>query len=186
MADRHKISASIIPFDPVAKRALVTVCALLALIGLGGCQSLGYSNESLFPQDIQTISLKMFDNRTFWRNIEYDLTDALAKQIESKTPYKIISDQDLSDTTMTGQITKVFQNVLMTDRDTGDDLQMELTVQALVTWKNLKTGDLLCDNLEVVASGSYSTPLGQNQGYASKLTANKLASKIVELMENKW
>ena len=123
---------------------------------------------------------------SLWRNIEYVLTDALAKQIEAKTPYKIISDQDLSDTTMTGQITKVSQNMLMTDRDTGDDLEMELIVHALVTWKNLKTGDLLCDNLEVVASGTYSTPLGQNQGYASTLAANKLAAKIVELMENKW
>ncbi len=186
MADRHKTSASSSPVSPAVKRILEAVCVLLVLLCLVGCQSMGYSNESLFPQDVRTICLKMFDNRTFWRNIEYDLTDALAKQIESKTPYKIISDQDLSDTTMTGQITKVYQNVLMTDRDTGDDLQMEMTVHALVTWKNLKTGDLLCDNLEVVASGSYSTPLGQNQGYASTLTANKLAAKVVELMENKW
>ena len=186
MTHCKKKSTSAVHPSPATIRALGVVCTLIALLGLSGCPSLDYSNESLFPKDVGTICLKMFDNRTFWRNIEYVLTDALAKQIEAKTPYKIISDQDLSDTTMTGQITKVSQNMLMTDRDTGDDLEMELIVHALVTWKNLKTGDLLCDNLEVVASGTYSTPLGQNQGYASTLAANKLAAKIVELMENKW
>ena len=160
---------------------------MLALITLNSsCKMSGYSNKSLFPEDINTICLKMFDNRTFWRNIEYDLTDALAKQIEVSTPYKIISDNDLADTVMTGQITDVSKSVLMTDRDTGMAQEIELTIRAIVSWKNLKTGDLLCDNMEIIASGSYSTALGQNQAYASKLAANKLALKIIKLMENKW
>ena len=72
----------------------------------------------------------MFDNRTFWRNMEYDLTDALAKRIEARTPYKIVSDQDSADTVMTGQITSVSQGVLMTDRDTGNSVEHLQTLQA--------------------------------------------------------
>ena len=146
----------------------------------------GYSQQSLFPQDVDTIYLHMFDNRTFWRNMEYDLTDALAKRIEARTPYKIVSDPDLADTVMTGQITSVSQGVLMTDRDTGNSVEQELILRAVVSWKNYKTGALLADNETVVASASFSTALQQHQAYGSKLATNRLAVKIVELMETRW
>ena len=160
------------------------VCALVCLCGCAPWT--GYSQQSLFPQDVDTIYLHMFDNRTFWRNVEYDLTDALAKRIEARTPYKIVSDQDLADTVMTGQITSVSQGVLMTDRDTGNSVEQELILRAVVSWKNYKTGALLADNETVVASASFSTALQQHQAYGSKLATNRLAVKIVELMENRW
>ena len=160
---------------------------LSLFVCLCGCAPwAGYSQQPLFPEDVDTIYLNMFDNQTFWRNMEYDLTDALAKRIEARTPYKIVSDQDLADTVMTGQITSVSQGVLMTDRDTGNSVEQELILRAVVSWKNYKTGALLADNEAVVASASFSTALQQHEAYGSKLATNRLAVKIVELMENRW
>jgi len=163
--------------------SMLVLCALL----LCGCAELsGYSNQSLFPQDINTVYLEMFDNQTFRRGAEYELSDALSKRIEVDTPYKIVSSRDRADTIMSGQIVSIGETALSTERETGLVLEKEVELTALINWKNLKTGDLLIDNLSLSASASYSEYQQQDIKYASNLAANKLARKIVELMETKW
>jgi hypothetical protein len=155
--------------------------------GLGGCARMaGYSNEPLFPPEVSTVCLKMFDNQSFRRGVEYELSDALAKRIEVETPYKIVSDADLADTEMSGQIVSIGELALSVDRDVGAVLEKEVELQAVVSWKNLKTGQLLIDHRQVGASASYSEYQQQDFKYASALAANNLARKIVELMERNW
>jgi hypothetical protein len=146
----------------------------------------GYSNQSLFPQDIETVYLEMFDNQTFRRGAEYELSDALSKRIEVETPYKIVSSRDRADAIMSGQIVSIGESALSTERETGLILEKEVELTALVNWKNLKTGDLLIDNFSLSATASYSEYQQQDIKYASNLAANNLARKIVELMEVKW
>ena len=146
----------------------------------------GYSDESLFPQDVRSVYVEMFDNRSFWRGVEYELTDALAKRIEADTPYKIISSRDRADTLISGQIVGVSESELTSERETGRALEKELQLRVVVNWKNLKTGDLLIDNQAVAASASFSEWQNQGFNYASALAANNLARKIVELMEKEW
>ncbi len=168
---------------------VVTFYGLFAALCLtfSGCGSMkGYSTESLFPDDIGSVYLEMFENQSLERGVEYELTDALAKRIEADTPYKIISSRDRADTLMSGQITSIGTAVLTGERQTGRALEKEVELQAIVSWKNLKTGELLLDSVSVSASATYSE--WQNQGfrYASTLAANNLAQKIVELMEKQW
>ncbi|MHC4204797.1 MAG: LPS assembly lipoprotein LptE [Planctomycetota bacterium] len=164
---------------------LLFFCVLC--LGLGGCDGVaGYSNESLFPEDIHSVCLEMFDNQTFRRGVEYELTDALAKRIEVGTPYKIVSDSDRADTVMSGQIVSIGELALSVDRDLGTVLEKEVELRAVVNWKNLKTGQLMMDQLKVTASASYSQYQQQDFKYASSLAANNLARKIVEQMERKW
>jgi hypothetical protein len=152
-----------------------------------GCTQLsGYSNESLFPQDVDSICLEMFDNQTFRRGVEYELSDALSKRIEAETPYKIVSNSDRADTVMSGQITSIGELALSSERETGRTLEKELKIRAIVSWKNLKTGELIIENVPVSASASYSQYQQQDFKYASSLAANNLARNIVELMEIKW
>jgi hypothetical protein len=160
---------------------------LFTCLCLCGCAEMsGYSNESLFPEDVRSVYVEMFDNQSFRRGVEYELTDALAKRIEAETPYKIISDRDRAESVISGQIVSIDESVLTSERQTGRALEKEVHLQAVVNWKNLKTGDLLIDNRSVSASASFSE--WQNQGfrYASNLAANNLARKIVELMEKEW
>ena len=80
---------------------IMPACFCIAVLGnlfFGGCAEMaGYSNQSLFPQDIDTVYLEMFDNQTFRRGAEYDLSDALSKRIEVDTPYKIVSSRESRD-----------------------------------------------------------------------------------------
>ncbi len=155
-----------------------------AFAALCGCA--GYSNESLFPKEVGSVYVEMFDNRTFWRGVEYELTDALAKRIEAETPYKIISSRDRADSVISGQIVSINQFWVSTERETGRALEKDVEIQATVNWKNLKTGELLISNQTVSASASYSDWQKQDFLYASNLAANNLARKIVELMEKGW
>ncbi len=160
---------------------------VLLALALCGCAELsGYSNESLFPQKVDSICLEMFDNQTFRRGTEYELSDALSKRIEVDTPYKIVSSRHRADTVISGQIVSIAEFALSTERETGRVLEKEVELKALVNWKNLMTGELLIDNQSVTASASYSEYQQQDFKYASSLAANNLARKIVELMERKW
>ena len=155
--------------------------------GFSGCGRMsGYSNQSLFPQDVRSVYVEMFDNKSFWQGVEYELTDALAKRIGADTPYKIISSRDRADTVISGQLVGVSELVLTSERETGRALEKEVQLQAVVNWKNLKTGELLIDSRSVAASASFSEWQNQGFNYASALAANNLARKIVELMEKQW
>jgi len=167
--------------------AVVLRSTILLCLGLWGCADIGgYSERRLFPEDVSSVCLKMFDNQTFRRGVEYELSDALAKRIEAETPYKVISSSDRADTLMSGRIVQIAESVLSIEREWGLALEKQVQVRAVVNWKNLKTGQLVIDNQSVTAEATYSEFQKQDFSYASALAANKLAQKIVELMENKW
>jgi len=151
-------------------RKITVVTGLLLAGGIcaGLCGCAGYTNTALYPQGIGSVYVEMFDNQSFRRGVEFELTDALAKRIEAQTPYKIVSDRDRA------------------DRQTGRALEKEVQLQAEVSWKNLKTGELLINYKTVSASASYSEWQNQGFAYGSALAANNLAKRIVEMMASDW
>ena len=164
----------------------LTFAMLLLATALTGCGAGGYSNESLYPTDVRSVRLEMFDNRSFRRGVEYELSDALAKRIEVDTPYKIVSDKDRSDSVISGQLVAISEAALTIDRDVAQPLEREVVLTAVVTWKNLNTGKLMINNKTVTAAASYSEFQNQDFTYAAALAANKLARRIIELMESNW
>ncbi len=149
-----------------------------------GCN--GYSNESLFSSEVGSVYVEMFDSKSFRRGIEYGLTDAVVKRIEANTPYKVVSSMDRADTVLSGMIVGIGGSVLSSERKTGRALENEVTIDAEISWKSLKTGELLIDSQKVQGSASYSQWQNQGFDYASSLAANNLAVRIVELMEKQW
>ena len=169
------------------KKVIFFSICIFSTIFIQGCGLFsGYSNESTYHDNVKTVYVKMFDNQTFRRGVEYELTDALAKRIEAQTPYKIVSNQNYADTVISGQIVSIGEFALNIERQRGSVLEKEVGVSSVVNWKNLKTGELLIDNKTVNASATYSDYQQQDFKYGSSLAANNLAQNIVELMEKKW
>lgn len=150
---------------------------------LAGCR--GYSNSWLHRQDVDTVYVEMFDTDSFRRGYEFKLTDAICKRIEAQTPYKIVSDRSVADTILGGSMS-VGVGVLAGERWTGRPLENEALISVTVTWKNLKTGQVLVDNETVYGSTSYSPQMGQTVDYSVNQAVNKAAQKVVELMEQPW
>ena len=159
---------------------MVASAALLPVVGCGG-----YQNDWLYPEQVQTVYVEMFDTTSFRRGHEFVLTDAICKRIESQTPYKIVSDRNIADSVLSGQL-GIRSSVLATDRYSAKPIEQETLVNVRVTWKDLKTGRLLIDGEKVYASSSYSDPLGQTFEYSINRAVNKVAVRVVELMETPW
>jgi hypothetical protein len=174
----------------MSTRANTVLCTMLIAGGilLGGCgrSQGGYSNEWLYPTNVETVYVEMFENETFRRGLEYELTDAVAKRIEAETPYKIISDRDLADSVISGKIVSTRNEVLSMERQTGRPLEEQASLTAVVNWKNLKTGQLLVENVRVSEAMSYTEWLNQGFDYGSTVAANRLAERVVEKMQVKW
>ena len=166
--------------------ALVVVSAVVCLSFCGCGASSGYSSEWLHSRDVSSVYVEMFDNKSFRRSVEYELTDALAKRIEAETPYKVISSRDRAETILSGEIISITTASFASERQTGRPLEQGVQIRAEVTWKNLKTGEMIIEDKIVSAASSYSEWQNQGFDYASALAANRLAQRIVELMEQPW
>lgn len=160
---------------------------LASMLILSGCNPWsGYSSEPLYPSEVKSVCVQMFESKSFRRGVEYKLTETVCKRIESQTGYKVISNRDMADTLLTGQITMAGMSVLTGERETGRAMEKDFQIEAVVNWKNLKTSEMLLDDVTVSASASYSEWLNQGTEYAGTLAVNKLAKRIVELMEKSW
>jgi len=173
----------------VAIRFWIMVCVMLCgmFAFFGGCGEggfEGYSNSWLVPSDVSTVYVKMFDSTGFRRGHEYTLTDAICKRIEAETPYKIVSNIDSAETVLSGTV-GISAGVIAGERYTGRPVEMEALATVTVSWKNLKTGEVLINNERVSTSSTYSTQLGQDLSYAADVAVNRAAEKVVELMERR-
>ncbi|MBW8034263.1 MAG: hypothetical protein FVQ79_00935 [Planctomycetes bacterium] len=163
------------------KPILCLISAITLLIS--GC---GYSHSWMYPKTVSTVYVEMFDSRSFRRGHEYNLTDAIAKRIESETPYKIVSDRNLADSVISGQITAIGQGTLSYERESGSAFERDARVMINFSWKDLKTGQLFVDNENVEASATFSSFVGQDFDYAARVAINRAAVRVVERMQTKW
>src|SRR5262245_11670820 len=72
----------------------------LMLAAVSGC---GYSSGGLYRENICTVYVEMFQSKEFRRGIEFQLTEALRKQIDRGTPYRN-APREKADTVLSGEI----------------------------------------------------------------------------------
>jgi hypothetical protein len=53
------------------KVAFIIFFGLIVASLTGFCGCAGYSNESLYPGDVSSVYVEMFDNKSFRRGVEY-------------------------------------------------------------------------------------------------------------------
>jgi hypothetical protein len=166
------------------------LCLSAVLILAGGCQdadpNTGYTSRNLYRTDIKTVCVRMLENKTFRRSIEFDLTSAICRQIELHCPYKIESDNSKADTVIYGQITSVDEDVLANQRKLDRPIENLVVLTVEITWKDLRSGEMLMDNQRFRLDSSYAPLLGSTRDIAAKEAADKVAVLIVGAMEKPW
>ncbi len=175
IASRHRMSPCL--------RGLVTLGVMMAaLLSLTAC---GYTHKTVYPADVSSVQVNILANRTFYRGVEFDLTEALIKEIELRTPYKVIST-DGADTVLEGTIVNISQHLLSRRRDGG--LPQELEVQMMVdfTWRNVRTGQILADRKGLAVVGRYVPPVGETLTLGQNEAIQKMATQIVSSMSGQW
>jgi hypothetical protein len=124
----------------------------LTLIALAGCESaghftlLGYTTRPNYDECIRTVYVPMFASRlqtdSTRRNLEVDVTRAVVREIEAKTPYKVVSHCDGADTELSGTLLNLTKNLL--NRNQLNEIrEAEAVLTVSIVWRDLRTGELL-------------------------------------------
>jgi hypothetical protein len=125
----------------------IPVLACLAL-ALPSCESdgnftlFGYTTKPNYNSCIHKVYVPMFKNLTFWRGIEFELTKAVVREIEAKTPYKVVSCAADADTELTGTIIS-FNKDILNRNQLNEVREAQTTLAVQVVWRDLHTGEIL-------------------------------------------
>jgi len=199
---------------------------LLALPAFAiGCRSesdfklFGYSTKPPFDTGIRTVNVPVFKNimleTTPYRDMEVDLTSAVVKEINSRTPWKVTSDCDAADTQLLGTITRV-EKVILNRTQQNFARELEFIYTVTLVWRDLRTGKVLSNRrgpgeiipatpfdpslpppevdavrekaipVVVVATARAIPELGESNVTAMKLGFDQMARQIVNMMETPW
>jgi Lipopolysaccharide-assembly len=171
---------------------LTTALAASCTMAVGGCAAYRFGAASLYPPDIQTVYVPVFESDSFRRNLAEFLTEAVVKEIELKTPYKVVGTAQ-ADSVLSGKITTDTKRVIIEDKyDYPRETQVNLSIE--VRWVN-RHGHLVNQaasipmpkDLAVLSGDGALVPeFGQSVATAQLQSIQSLAAQIVSLMESPW
>lgn len=149
-----------------------------------GC---GYSTQELFPERYASVAVPIFDNRTFYRGVEFDLTEAVIKELEQRTPYKAL-DAGVADTLLTATVTRVSTRRLSRTRSAGLPQEVEVTVTINFEWTDQRSGEVLVSRKGFSAVGRYvpTQPVGERFEVGQHAAVQRLARDTVSALRGGW
>jgi len=190
MAENPRFTWRIPPRPP---RAIVLKALPLAVVFfLGGCAGYMVGPDSLYPQHIHTVYVPIFESDSLRRQLGERLTEAVMKQIELQTPYKVVGTPD-ADSTLQGRIIAEGKHVQIENRwDEPREILYRFQIQ--VRWVDYR-GQVLREQTivpsaetEVLLAGtSLLVPeQGHSVAVAQQKAIERLARQIVGMMEAPW
>ncbi len=201
-------------FSPSTIRWLGLVLALSGLC-VSACSqngvitALGYTVGQRHCEDIKTVRVPIFRNRTLVRDIEYEITQAVVQRIHQATPWRVVqsgnADAELVGTVVLLGKRQILQNEQNEVRDAELTLGVEIIFHDCRTGANLmKPGQDLLPAIPPVADATQpmSVPsiqpillqrtagfipeIGESYATARQRVIQEIAVQIVNVLENPW
>ena len=156
---------------------------------LSGC---GYTVGSPHQAEVRTVHVPLFTSDSYRRGIEPQLTEAVHKEIQNRTPYRLVKEP-YADTRLTGHIIEARKKRLgETTFDDPRELQLQYAVE--VTWEDLRTGQILSQQripiapeaVHLLSTGEFAPEVGQSLATGTQGALNRMARQIVDMMETPW
>jgi hypothetical protein len=170
-------------------RLLITLLVTVAGV-LPACSSdptRGYAFAEPYDASVRTVGVPIFANQTFARGTELTLTDAIIKQIQQQTPWRVVSPER-ADTVIEGAITSAELGLLSNDPRTGlaEEQTYRLTVR--YSWRDNRTGETRVARENFTATGVFAPARGAGERIESgqRDAIDELARDIVATMRSAW
>ncbi len=173
-------------------RRTLLATALTGCVAWSGCAGLHVGQQSLYRPGIRTVYVPVFESDSFRPNLGERLTEAVVKEIELKTPYKVVHSPS-ADSVLRGRIVTENKRVLAENAfDEPRDIDTNLEVE--VNWYD-RQGGLILRNatfayspvaFSVAQSNNLIPESGQSIATTHQKSFAELAKQIVEQMETPW
>lgn len=187
-AERH-----VVPSWPVPSRATFLVVVSLGLAVLcSGCAAYQLGSASLYNPNIRTVYIPVVRNETFRHDLGVQLTEALQKSVEARTPYKVVANPS-ADSTLTCRVTSQTKRVIV-EANTDEPRALENMLSVELTWTD-RQGNLLMENRFVppgelafyfIQGADFVPEGGQSIATSQMRAVEQLADQIVSQMEVRW
>ncbi len=177
------------------QRLAAALAAALLPALLAGC--LGLSNyqfgaRTMFPPGVETVYVPVFECKSYRRELGVELTEAVIKEIERRTPFKVVPSTS-ADTILTGTITTETKHLLF-ESLTGDPREMEVSLAVKVSWTYQRGGEVQAIPpvpvpeavVNVSAANGVVPEVGHSIATSHQAAIKRLAEQIVSLMEKPW
>jgi Lipopolysaccharide-assembly len=176
-------------------RRVGTACALLPIavtLALGGA-SCGYrvvGRSGNLPKTWHTIAVPIFANHTLHYRLEQTFTQAMVRELESRTSYRIVPDPAQADAVLLGDLTSIEAVPVLFDATTGRATTMLVTVQAKVRLEDRGTKKVIYRNDHLVFRDEYELSTNPNSFFEEEnpalgRMAHDFASRVVsDILEN--
>ena len=154
---------------------LLSTCLLV----LSGC---GYSSAFRAPSGVRTVAVPTFNNATFplRRELEYELTSAVRREILSRTNFKLVDSRD-ADLVIHGTI-REFRQPVMAEGSRDQVLESTLVISVAVTVEDYASGKRWQENVR--KEEPYSVQLGETVDQARNRAIVNLAERILLVVES--
>ena len=169
--------------------SLLAACSLLLSLGCAGYQ---VGTRSLYRPDIRTVYVPMFESDSLRRNLGERLTEAVVREIELKTPYKVVHRPD-ADTVLSARLLSDTKRVVAEEvNDIPRDIETDLIVQ--VNWYDRRGQYLMQDtnfnfstvSFSVAQTANFVPEGGQSVATAHQEAIQRIAQQIVTQMQAAW
>ena len=168
--------------------------ALLLIFAVAaGCAPYRFGSAALFPPNLRTVHVPVAGNTTFRHDLGIRLTEATIREIERRTPLKVVGDPITADSVLTIEVIGETKNVL-TETRTDFARALDLALQTRATWTD-RSGALVMnnsivptiDNAVLLSDEKRFVPEGgQSVEFAVQAALEDIASQIVDQMEVRW
>jgi hypothetical protein len=167
-------------------KSLVQLSSLLMVaVLLTGCAS--YQLGSMLPDDIKTVYVPTFVNKTGEPMIETEATQAVIREIQKDGSLKVVNAPEEADTLLTVTLTDYQLTPLRFDTDlntTANQYRLTLTAQVVLTRRT--TDKVVSENpriqgeADLTIAGDFTTSKRRGLPSASENLAHSIVESIVE------
>lgn len=147
----------------------------------------GYAIRDRYPKQYRTVAVVLFKNETYDRPLNGELTEALIKEIQSVTPYRI-SNEARADTVLRGTVRKRTLRELSKSRGTGLSEEVLYEVSVDWEWVDQRTGKPIVARNGFIGSAVFvpSRPSSEPTEIGRFAVVQNLATDIVANFQATW
>jgi len=177
----------------LARHSLCSIAFFTSgLLLLAGCASYRVGARTLYAPDMNTVYVPMIESESFRPDLGERLTEAVVKEIELKTPFKVVGSPD-ADSILSARLIGDTKHVTIENQN-DDPRALELNMSAEVTWINRRREPLRTpatillppELLPVAQTSTFIPEAGQSVATAQQQAIHRLAQQIVSTMEEPW